>query len=580
MGPSENVYLDPGPPPFFRYQKHVADTNRNSEGHHLDSAGPSLEETAGHIFHEHHTRYPGYTASKDQNDDKDRPDYVWMACAALADASRTLKPFDVASAIDYFDQAMNTRTYLYDLSTKYSKPPDYYVPWRAQAMLDFMINDYSQDGSIMSAARQKLALDLIKFWPTTSDNVGPWWTLGGLVKNSYSGPSAQSKTVDPPAYSAIDPLLYCVENSVPDWPQMPQPHETWQQALTDIHTYWYQSKLSGTSFANPLRIGWIWNLDTPPTEFFGEEAFLDKQFAIDCYATAELAPFFGRGSLQYGQLLRLSYGNLGWLLGMNMGVLSRHVQAAGGGTDTDLAHAGASLVNAIGSHWAMQVIDGEHQWSQPTVVSGISGQPKFTGTSITNWNAAPFSYSRSEYLTSESFIKNDGILLMALEQLGRDLHPFLTVEAEDFTLAALVTNAHVEPNNYHVTGGVWDFLNGGSSMVGLSSNDSLAYSALLPPEPYSAMLGNTYHYRTRLRASNMGSSTTVTLVITQGTNSWTRTFPVTTTTDVHDYGIVDDGTGFSLPLLSGMTFSFTCTIGNPGPCAIDDVVFESDGNGV
>ena len=116
--------------------------------------------------------------------------------------------------------------------------------------------------------------------------------------------------------------------------------------------------------------------------------------------------------------------------------------------------------------------------------------------------------------------------------------------------------------------------------MNLVSTNQLTYSALMPPEPFSGnTTANTYHYRARLRASSTGPTTSITLVITQGTLVWTRYFSVTPTAATHEYIMVDDTTGYSLPLLSGTSFSMTCTVGGAGPCAIDDVVFESEGIG-
>jgi len=355
LGPSENV-------DFTRALAHEVTTGeRDSRGHHLASA-PTAEDIAGHIYHEHHTRFHRslQAGALDRDDNKNSGNNLWMSCAALADAGRTLKPFAVTRAADYFAQAMDSRTYLYNLSTKYTKAADFFIPYRAQAMLDFLIYDYSLDPNVLLDARNKLCTDLIKFPPTASTVVGPWWTSGGLLKNSASATVNIPKQVDPSAYAAIDPLLYCIENNVADWPQSPQPHETWQQSLNDVYANWYQTQLCGTSFGNPLELGWTWNFDTPPTDFYGEQPFFDKFFAIESYGTARLAQFFGRSSAQFNPLVRLSVGTLNWPLGMHMGVIARHVQSASGIADNDLGHASASFVNGVGRHFAIQMIDALH----------------------------------------------------------------------------------------------------------------------------------------------------------------------------------------------------------------------------
>jgi hypothetical protein len=100
----------------------------------------------------------------------------------------------------------------------------------------------------------------------------------------------------------------------------------------------------------------------------------------------------------------------------------------------------------------------------------------------------------------------------------------------------------------------------------------------LPPEQGSPPSTAAFHYRTRLRVSNTGATnTTITVVITQSGTSTTKTFTVPFTGNTHEYVVVDDPTGYSLPLLSGTSFSFTCTTGS-GPFAIYDIVFESARN--
>jgi hypothetical protein len=457
------------------------------------------------------------------------------------------------------------------------------------AMLNFLLYDYSNDSQILDDGRYALAQDLIKNPPHLPDVVGPWWTVGALLKNTYSSNKTISNQVDTSAYAAVEPILYCVENNIADTPMSPIPHDTWAQALANICVNWYQPLYSGPTFANPLKIGWYWDFDIPANSFYGQQQYADEKIVSDFHQAARLAQYFGKGSLYYPPLIRIALGDLNWLLGMHMGVVSRHVQSAVGVADSDLERVGASFINGVGSHWTKMIVGGLHAWTQPTIVTGIQGHPITTTNSsgvsiITGWMSSPFSYSRADFGPSESYIKTDGTFLMGLDALGRVLHPFLAIEAENFNSYTGFGGGSpsIQSNNVPGSSPGTDRLNGGLSVVGMVSGNQLGFSGLMPPEQLSSSTtANNYLYRTRLRASNTGATTTVSVVITQGTTVSTRTFYVPTTAATHEYVLVDDVTGYSLPLLSGTTFSFicTCSVGSPGPCAIDTVVFESEGNG-
>jgi hypothetical protein len=188
MGPSENTYSNRND--FF--VQHVTATDRETDFHHLMPfpATPTAQEIAGHIYHEHHTRHHGGRPgvgpgnANDLDDINNKGNYIWMSCAGLADAGRTLKSFDASRAGAYYSQAVNTRAYLYALSSQFGGAPDRFVPYRAQAMLNFLLYDYSQDAQTLDDGRYALAQDLIKNPPHSPAVVGPWWTVGALLKNT------------------------------------------------------------------------------------------------------------------------------------------------------------------------------------------------------------------------------------------------------------------------------------------------------------------------------------------------------------------------------------------------------------
>jgi hypothetical protein len=184
----------------------------------------------------------------------------------------------------------------------------------------------------------------------------------------------------------------------------------------------------------------------------------------------------------------------------------------------------------------MQVVQGLHAWTQPTLLNGVGSRP-----------AASFAYSRGDYSTSESFLKHDGQLLMALEAVDRALHPFLVVDAK----AA------------------------GRALV---RGDSLAFAKLVPPGRFATDGARSCPHRVRLRASNgSGEATAIRLTIAQGTTSTSRTLCDPPTGGLDEFVVVDDGAGFSLPLASGTEFSIECTLLGPGPCAIDAIVLDGGG---
>jgi hypothetical protein len=139
----------------------------------------------------------------------------------------------------------------------------------------------------------------------------------------------------------------------------------------------------------------------------------------------------------------------------------------------------------------------------------------------------------------------------------------------------------IQSNNLPAPAPGTDRLNGGLSVVGMASGDQLAFTGLMPPEPLSTSTPlNNFRYRCRLRVSNAGSgNATITTVINQGTMTVTRSFTVAPTGNAHEYVMVDDGNGYSTVLVSGTVFSLSCAVGSAGPCAIDDIVLESEGNG-
>ena len=400
------------------------------------------------------------------------PDETWMACAALADASRTLAPLGETRAAAWLAQAQATRQYLRSLAGSSRKPPDAFVTNRAQALLDLLIHASTREPAGLDAARAELSEDLIRFPPTSPEIAARCWTLAGLFR----------RQLDTPAYSAIEPLLLFIEDGVAERPQGAFSSSSCSDALAAVCANGYRSRLLGPSFSNPLRIGWVWNdgadFSTPPDAFFGQQAYLVKKFAAECLETASLASTFALDAPERSDLVHLAVGNLNWLLGIHVGISSRHVRSLGGAADTDLAHAGASFVNGVGRHCAMQVVQGLHAWTQPTLLNGVGSRL-----------AAGFAYSRGDYSTSESFLKHDGQLLMALEAVDRALHPFLVVDAK----AA------------------------GRALV---RGDSLAFEKLAPPGRFATDGARSCLHRVRLRASNGGGeATAIRLTIAQGTTS-------------------------------------------------------------
>src|SRR5262249_19058388 len=157
------------------------------------------------------------------------------------------------------------------------------------------------------------------------------WTLAGLFRTQR----------DPAACSAIEPLLRCIEDGVAD-PPKEAPALSWAAALAAVHATAYRSRLLRPAVPHPLRSGWGWHaaaaFSLRPEAFFGQQVYLVKKFAAECLECASLASTYALDAPERAELLQLATGNLNWLLGIHVGISSRHVRALGGAADADLEH--------------------------------------------------------------------------------------------------------------------------------------------------------------------------------------------------------------------------------------------------
>jgi hypothetical protein len=158
------------------------------------------------------------------------------------------------------------------------------------------------------------------------------------------------------------------------------------------------------------------------------------------------------------------------------------------------------------------------------------------------------------------------------------LHPRGVIEAENYS-AISAPSATTESNNEWNSSGT-DRPNGGLSIVGLYSGDSLQYAGVVPPEPPVAPgpLTNVFNYALLLRTGNYsGGATTVSITISSpGFTTWTGSVSLPPTGDKHEYVVVSTSSTSPIPLKSGVGYSVQLAF-QGGPCSIDDMVLVSGG---
>jgi len=545
--------------------------------HHLTYPNPTAEETSGHIFHEHESRYKGHAISSlggdldDSGNSGNNQRRMYVATLGLFDAARGLKGFvaSPATTVDvYFAAADQARTFLYHLQSLYTGSGAY-IPQRAQAMLDVASYGFSGATADVNAAVLKMGNDLSSYPPTTAGNIEGYWILCDQL---VLGPNGWTEFSP---YTPFEPLLYFLEHGIGS-------AATWQAAVQNIgDKYYHLELLPGTG--NPLRITRFWHpVSIDAVAFNGDDKFTNGAVAEEVLAAARLAMNETRSGSNYERFVQLATGNLNWLLGLHRGVASRHVQSASGVADSDLEFSGASFVSQIGRRFGIQVVYGYHSadWTQPTTVSGFGGESTGSGTT-SNWSVAPFDYGQGNYVTSESYIKADGAVLTAIETLGRVLHPRGVIEAENFSLKSSST-ASTQSNNEWNVGGV-DRPNGGLSVVDLSGGDTLQYLNVLPPETNAGSgASNLFNYTLLLRASNYSSgNVTVNITIASpGYTTWSAsvTLAPSSAPDKHEYVIYSTPTSNPISMHTGSPYSITLQFGGgPMGMSIDDLVLVSGG---
>jgi hypothetical protein len=569
--------------------------SRTDDAHDFaTSTGPDPVEQAGHIWHESHFRQLGYGG--DSLDGRNKGIWEWMSCASLFDAARALTPFGssfsnpltlgTSHVTDYTNQAIQTHTYIGWLAGHFNhmpQHPDYYFTARSMSMLDFIYSEVDPASSAFADAKNEIEGDLLQFPPTTDGNVQNYWIMAEQFSLNTGSTPHDLGSIDAPYYSPSDPLLYCIEHGIPD--STLGGVVPWLDAVHNIVDFWYDSVnhlRPSPIHWNPLRICNWWTPFAAPgdptddqlEEYYGDRPYRDKDVAHEGYAVARFAQVLGRADTRFARIVDLASGELNYLLGINIGIRARQVLQAPGVAPTDLEYGGVSLITGIGSHWAAQVARESHVWSETTTMSGPAGKR----SSGTDWDSAPWEYSRGDSIGAETFIKTDASVIALVDTLDLALHPRLVVEAETNSSSSPIPVSNNDPTSNPPR------LNGGLSLSGNgSAAQTLSYPTLVPPEPAVGSLSH-YRYRFRLRAANASPSATtvVSVTVTQGTYTWFDSISVGPTTNLYEYLVFDSNSGYyssnPLTLASGTPFAVTLTIpAGSAPWAFDDFILESEG---
>jgi hypothetical protein len=287
--------------------------------HHLTYPNPTAEETVGHIYHEHESRYKGHTISSQGGDLDDSGNSgnnqrrMYVATLGLFDAARGLKGFvaSPATTVDvYFAAADQARTFLYHLQSLYAGSGAY-IPRRGQAMLDIAAYEFSGAAADLNAAISKMSNDLSSFPPSTAQDIEWYWILCDQL---VLGPNGWTEFSP---YTPFEPLLYFLEHGVGSI-------ATWQAAVQLIgEKYYHLELLPGTG--NPLRITRFWHpVSIDAVAFNGDDKFMNGAVAEEALAAARLAMNETRSGSNYDRFVQLATGNLNWLLGLHRGVGTRN----------------------------------------------------------------------------------------------------------------------------------------------------------------------------------------------------------------------------------------------------------------
>ena len=322
-------------------------------------------------------------------------------------------------------------------------------------------NSFPPEGYSSSAAalEDKLVTDLKTADPTMKDDTKlNYWVLVGTEKKA-NGKLVNKFTEAPQIPS--EGLVYAVEHGITnnrnDYPP------TYFDALFGITTNWYLDvclpppPFGQAELTNPFRVPLFWTEAKPYSTFKGDAPSPNLGIAMEAEAIPRIALALRsqpgsnfQGSASDVALEKLATGALNWLLGLNYGVRGRFSEPG-----SDVQFVSRSLVANLGSAPTHHYYIGIHQWTQATTLNGLGGTPP---TKVGNGNnatylgprIAPWDFNVFEVATSESFLKSDGMVLMAAEGLGQMLHPFRVLEAESYTCYGGSDNDGVQTESNNV----------------------------------------------------------------------------------------------------------------------------------
>lgn len=470
-------------------------------GHHVDDA----MAVQGHVWEEHSSRHKGMPGGSEYDDGANDAKRIYRACQGLIDAARTLRPYDPLGAEPYYDQARNTRDYLYELKNHCGLAEDPLEP-RLQATLDLAFYDYERhdgDGTSLDAAVGKLMAELAAHDPTLDCAEAKAWALEG-------------QGVGLNAFPVLEPVLHAIEEGL-----LPAHQPSPTEVAAAVAACWYGPQADPA--LNPLWMTVFWGDGRPIRVFDGTVQRSCNNPPQEAAVAARLARLLGGDDPLYDDLVRLSTGSLNWLLGLHYGIRGRFAVPP-----SDAALVGASFLVGTGSLSARDNVPARHDWTHASLVAGVGGELfETTSMGTIGPDLPPWTYSAWQYGNTETFILRDGITLIGVEEYGRLLHPARVVEAEDY--GSSTGSVSVEGNNAP------PLRNGGESVTDLDPGESILLG-VLPPAPDSG----TYGYDLLLRAAHDASSAAVLelRVMPVAPGSWSEEVTLEGTGAEHDYLVV------------------------------------------